>query len=207
MLLLANGVGFFDPAFEVVIHFIFRLKAKVMQVIARGEGLDFVKARVLAALGEDESAEKVGLARIERHKAHTHLKRHACLLRDDRHRPARLHHLGKLFIDAENLWLTAGKQLFQAEFSARMPLVCGGEFLAAFGALPEWSRRGNVFAGRRFFLHAKLNDSKNYRGDAEHAEKNSFIATVKKPSFWSGQTHRLVDGRNKRRLPSFSDSS
>ena len=85
------------------------------------------------------------LAGIKRHKAHAHLKSHARLLRDDRHRAAGLHHLGKFFIDAEYVRLAAGKQFFQAEFSARVPLVGGGKFLAALGALPEWPRHRRAF--------------------------------------------------------------
>jgi len=124
-------------------------------MIARREGFDFVKARMLVALGKDESANEMGLAGIERHKAHPYLKRHARLLRDDRHRPAGLHHLCKLLVDMEDMRLAAGKQFLQAEFSAGVPLVGGREFLAAARALPKRSRRGKAFACWQFgHLHS-----------------------------------------------------
>jgi len=134
--LFTHCIGFGDPAPEFIIEVVLRLKSEVVQVIARGEGLDPVKPGMIVPAGKHESAHQARLSGIQRDKPHARLEGDAGFWGDDGDRAALPHHTGKLPKDAVDDGVLAGKQVFEVVLAARMPLIRGRKFRPAFLALP-----------------------------------------------------------------------
>jgi len=139
MPLLADGIGFRQPALDFRIHFRNLRHAKMVDMISARNGVNPSKARVFQSAREHHMT--VHPARTRRHlrKRHAHLKSDARLFRQHLHRATAPDRLEHGLEDGPNLRRFSLKMCGQIVPSAKMRLIPVGEIPPATRALPQWA--------------------------------------------------------------------
>jgi hypothetical protein len=141
VLLLADGVGFPNPAVEFVVENGGITDTDEVDDGVRSVLFDFAEARTFDTAGEPEMDEQIRLARHGGDEAHTVLEDDTGFLWDDDDTAAGFDQVFKVLIEGEDVRFGANKGRLQVEDAAGVPHVGRSQFCAAPGTLPErWER-------------------------------------------------------------------
>src|SRR5260370_24085029 len=103
MLLLADGVGFVEPAADFGVEFRFRTDMQVVRVTSRIKCFDFVEAMVVDLARQNEVTGQMRFARRGPGKTHPYLEDDSRFFRDHARTVAAAHYFGELAEDLEHV--------------------------------------------------------------------------------------------------------
>ena len=108
-----------------------------MHVVARRDGLDVAKARMLKASGEHDMSVQPLLPRCHLRGGHPNLKSNAGFLRQNPHRADRLHRLDKVVEKRVNFRRFSAKVMSKVIAAARVRLIAVRKVTPAGLATPQ----------------------------------------------------------------------